>query len=103
MDIISGKTDQVDEQEYHREAKIQITIPLEIEPQPESDRNRNPAEIKYACKKVRYLAIMNREILAKNQDISIIVYTEQTFFQIIQTFHINRVGFVVWENTHPVV
>ena len=66
MEIVSGKANQVDEQEYHREMEVRITVSLEIEPQSESYRNRDPAEIKYTCKDVRNPAIMDREIFARN-------------------------------------
>lgn len=73
MDIISGKTYEIHQQEYHRKAQVHFTVALQVKPQTKSNGHRYPTQVKDARKK----SAAGQWFSAKySQGISVIPFTD---------------------------
>ena len=103
MDVIAGKTDEINQQEHHRKTKIYLTVTLQIEPHPECNGNRYPTEIEYPGKEIGNRTMVQSKILTRDKDSTVYRQAKKGFFCLIKSFYINGIHLVIGIYAHPVI
>ena len=70
MDVVSNKTDEVDQEENHGETQVGVTLALEVEVDAEGDGHGYPAEIKDARHEVGNSTMMLGKIFTGYQSLA---------------------------------
>lgn len=104
MYIISGETDEVDQEEYDGEMQVFPDLSSEIEIEAEQYGHRHPAEVEKASGDVHPGEAVEAEIFVGGKECAVGGgYSEEGFFCIVEALYVYGVHFIVVHDVHPVV
>ena len=101
--VVECESEEVDQQEYHREVEVLPGLAGEIQPEAEEYRQRHPAEIEYSgCEIGRRTVVYGKKLVGREPSGGS-GDSEERFFGFVEALYVDRIDHVVGHDVHPVV